>query len=302
MLDFLDDQLTKEELIKMVDQASVWSAILGFIPKGTFRSPFRSDPKPGCKLDWYDGKLLFVDWSRGVYLDCIEAYKLLNPHKKWYEISRDLRKHILYNKSVQVEREKEFKVKYSEWKTNHKEYWYQRGVTSFQLNRPSTLVRPLKGFEFEKKQVDFFDLCYGYHFEGRVKAYFPQEQPINLKFLGNQKRNDVWHLRRGSKTLLISKAHKDLLVLENLCEFDLTHVQGERLFPTQNKMDMWSIEYDLIYILFDNDPVGIEGANLLCNLLSTETRLIFTPTFKDIDEMAVHNFNQAKECLQTLIY
>lgn len=284
------EKWTKEKLLDHVDEMAVWTKILGYTPKigQKILSPFRSDSNASCVIVSYRGRIIFVDWARGVRYDVVSAYLLLHPSKKWTEVVDDLLSMAINTKPTYAEKKISslFPI-YREWNDKDKQFWSKRNIRKKQLDRQSTLVRPSTGFTYNNSETNHFSLSYVYHHNDKIKIYFPEDKPTGIKFLGNMNKDTLWLLDRESDVLLISKSHKDMLVLENICPFNLTHVQSETSLPSQTIIDQWSIKYKKIFIFFDNDETGVLNAQKLCEKIDGHVRTIMLQDFKDIDEMIV---------------
>lgn len=295
---------TREQLLNSINQIDVWGMILGHkVELGQYiLNPLRSDFNAGsCYLSEWKGKIVLTDWANFKYsgYDCISAYIELNPHKKWQEITIDLLKCGSYQNYIPlIQRRKktlDLKPIYKDWTEQELEWWLQRGVTKEQMNRKETLIRPIKGYLHKKEgkemTVYLSEPAYCYHHKGRYKFYFPTRK--ENRFLGNQGRDDIWFLEKAeTKILLISKCHKDLLCLENLVPYSLTHVQGENYgHPTDLQVYEWEVKFEQIYILFDGDNSGIEGMKRLKNRFvyaSCDYFWITEPGIKDVCDMRLH--------------
>lgn len=299
------ERWTKEKLLDHIDEMAVWTKILGYSPKLGHKilSPFRSDSKPSCVIVSYGGRIVFIDWARGVRYDAVSAYILLHPGKVWLEVVDDLLSMAISTKPVYAEKKVNslFPI-YRDWDDRDKVFWTKRNIRKKQLDRHTTLVRPSSGFTYGGGETNHFSLSYAYHHHDKVKIYFPEDRPTGSKFLGNMNRDTLWMLQRDSDVLLVSKSHKDMLVLENICPFDLTHVQSETSLPSQNIIDRWSINYKKIFIFFDNDEAGVANAQKLCEKINGHVRTIMLQDFKDIDEMVVKtNIQTATKAFKSLI-
>lgn len=244
-------------------------------------NPLRQDTNAGsCYLSEYEGKIVLTDWASYKYSgrDCIAAYMELNPFKAWSEVIYELLQVGSYSNYVPavVKRKKTLDLKpiYKEWTPEEEQWWLKQGITREQMDRPETLVRPVKGYihtkEGKEMKVYLSEPAYCYHCGGKYKFYFPTRK--EGRFLGNQNRDCVWEIDRGSKTLLVAKCQKDMLTLENLVPFNLTHVQGENYgHPGDMTIYEWEVKYDKIILFFDGDESGISGMKRL------QQRFLYTP-------------------------
>lgn len=297
----------RQDLINTIDQLSIWQSIVGYVKLGDMLlNPLRQDNHLGsCFLKEHNGRIVLSDWASKKHsgIDCIGAYMMLNPTKKWDQVCEDL---LLLSRKLPtssyisipgIEKPKEKVISqffpiYRNWEIRDKNYWKSRSVNLAQLERPDTLVRPISGYTQLKGgksfEMHFNELAYCYHHNNKVKFYFPDRK--SFRFLGDATCNDIWHLERD-KTLIISKSHKDMLVWENVTEHSLTHVQGEEfVHPDDLTIFNWELKYDRFIIVFDNDNAGREGAERLSKKFLYKTPEIYTiihPDIKDIDDLVV---------------
>lgn len=295
----------KKWLLNHIDQQVVWSSIIGYNVElnKLILNPLRNDKSLGSCLITIDSQGIYnlVDYadSRTNGFDCISAYRYLYPHKSWNEVCYNLLNigQIIPTsayKSVPGLIKKKQEVTlipiYRDWSQQDLDWWYKRGVTIDQLNREETLVKPIKGYiqtkENKQSEVHFNEQCYCYHHQDKVKFYFPNRK--NYRFLGNMTKNDVWFLNRNSDTLFICKSHKDLLVIENICDFSLSLVQSETNYPSSDKFYEWECFYKQVIICMDNDQTGRNIAQEIkkqflyipCKIIEIEPET----KYKDFDE------------------
>lgn len=295
----------RTELLNLIDQIKVWHSIVGHCHLEEFiLNPLRTDNHRGsCSLVEYNGKIVLQDWASRQYSgqDCIAAYCLLNPQFSWEQVCYNLieisQKGSLPSSYVipglalkPKEKTTQLIPIYRDWLIKDKKYWGQYGITKDQLTR-NGLVEPICGYtqikETKKSEHHFDELAYCYHYDERVKFYFPNR--VDFRFLGNINRNDNYHIKRGSDTLLITKSLKDTLVFENLVDYDITHVQSENSDPDGHVILNWEIGYKHQIIVFDNDKSGLEGMQRLATkFLYTEPQLFWINPelgLKDISDM-----------------
>ena len=264
------------ELIDLIDQAKVWYGLIGVSSlSARFRSPFRHDPHPGCKLYKKDGKIKFADISRGIKYDIIDAYKLLHPQATWQEVCDGIL--ALNGNSLSTRQQIEMGIikepksvltpdviTWTDWGLG---YWAARGVTEWDLNEPSTLTQEISGYTITGKdnqgnayQRSYKKQGFVYWANGKPKFYFPLAEKKD-KFKGSLQNNDCWLYVRDwdplsgtPATLLISKSHKDLHVWKHFVKASLMAVTAEKVFPDREwlltnvrmKFDRWTELYSML--------------------------------------------------------
>lgn len=301
-LEWLEYQ-NHNQLLNKIDQSKIWEYILGhsFKLNEFVLNPLRIDNNIGsCYLTQKDNKIILIDWAAKQFngLDCIAAYMIKYP-KKWTDVCIDLLKIGEIQSSVSYMAipglKKSESVIYPfkrEWQSRDKNFWTKRDVSKEQLERKETLTFPIKGYLQEKDgskiESHFHDLAYAYECNGRYKLYFPERK--TYRFLGDQKRHDIWFLNRNHSTLLVCKSQKEMLIWENLVNWNLTHIQGESFSPLDTALIyQWEVGHEKIIFNFDNDRVGIQTAKLFSeNIMFKESSYFYIDPntgFKDIDEM-----------------
>lgn len=313
----------KQWLLSQIDQERVWSNILGYSFKigQWILNPLRTDKHLGsCSIIWSNknDNLILMDYAdkRTSGFDCITAYQYLYPQKKWDEVCSDLLNIAqsfptsAYKILPGIIKEKisEFTPFYRDWTQEDIDWWDLRGVVLEQLNRDVTLTKPVKGYFHKKEgketQVHFNEQCYCYHHQDKVKFYFPNRK--NFRFIGNISKEDIWYLNKGSDILFISKSNKDLLVLDNLLDVNLTMIQSETNYPSSDKFYEWECSHKEVYVLMDNDNPGRQIAQeIKKQFLYIPCKIIeINPLTKckDIDEYYVkHGFNETFDYLNYLL-
>jgi hypothetical protein len=285
------------ELIGLLDQERVWRSLLGSFQLDKYiLNPLRNDRHVGsCKLVEKDGIIKLMDYAAKEYsgLDCIAFYMKQNPTIKWNEVCINL----LSNNSLPVssyrvfpgivKEEVKFTPFYKQWDQRDIDFWALRGLE----HNPK--INPVSGYIQQngdrKREIHTSEQVYAYECNGRFKFYYPNRE--SFRFIGNMQRNDLWH-KKGNSTLLITKSHKDFLVLEDMVPYSLTHIQGENWgHPDGHILLEWELLYDTILVWFDGDIPGIEGANRLASRFAYKKPFIFfiDPKYevKDIDQFRV---------------
>lgn len=294
-------------LLNNIDQKKVWDSIVSFEVGKPILNPLRNDKNLGsCSIQLdKQGRLNLVDYAdkRTNGFDCISAYRYLHPHKSWDEVCYDL---LNIGKAlptsaykvipgIKKKEEVKFTPLYRDWLQSDLDWWFKRGIFKSQLERDITLTKPVKGYiqtkENKQSEVHFNEMCYCYHHQDKVKFYFPERK--QWRFLGNMGKDDVWFLNRNSDVLFICKSHKDLMVIENLCDFNLTMIQSETNYPEKDKFFEWECNHKQIFVCTDNDETGRKIAQEIqkqflyipCEIIEIEPET----KIKDFDEYFVQN-------------
>jgi hypothetical protein len=263
-------------------------------------NPMRSDKSPGCKFFQVSGTVLFVDHSTKVtynigtaaaelygcsYAEALQRlYLKVGVSKRTYELREDIRCKI--------------EVVSKPYSKRFLEYWEKLGVKEWQLKREKTEVVEVESFKIKWESSKTYypnDLVFCYKGKEGAKLYFPfRKKP---RFKSSLKENDVWEIRKNPDWWVITKSHKDVLVLESILEgtpyedFSITHVQSEGSCP---KNKDWKNATRLITLL-DNDGAGRKASDKLKEeYLNAELRFLISD--KDISDLInLVGYEKAKE-------
>lgn len=297
-----------------IDQEWAWSQLVGrSISVGKrfkYCSPLRSDSKPGVWFEWSEDRLLIVDFAdkSNSGITCVTAWsriKGIHWKKALQEIYEKQGVRVIKRVEIKEVKKESKEIQITPcWDKEHKDYWKKRGLT-----KPENVFGVCAFTIISEKSTRTYmcdTLCFAYLCNTKYKLYFPFEKKTK-KFLGNQTKNDLWLFNKDSKILIVSKSHKDALVIQDNCDYDVTHVQGENFgHPDKCVTNQWIEKYDKIFIWMDADRAGKEGANRLQKHIESEkVFLIFTPEeleCKDADDIVVkHGRQKLKETIKKLI-
>jgi hypothetical protein len=272
----------------------VFLTFLGYDPiiGKRFKSPFRTDTKPGCRFEYKGDKLYFVDnagYKGKIFFDCIETVRALNPQLSYVDVLNLIRKKvglkhvkIPYKERIIYNYEPIIKFKYSPWNINN--YFTDRyGIIPEYLNKQpyynadkywtnSKLDRSLKSNKYGFP-------CIAYYFEDtdHTKLYLPNARDNEVKWYSTCNNNDIfgWHrvfeyMVNGGDLYLLSGA-KDEMILNYELGLNTLAFQSETFPSDLNKLDKFIpikfIEllqyFDNLYIWLDNDDKGIQSSEIL---------------------------------------
>lgn len=274
-------RLTHQEVLDRVDQLSVWGQMIGVYQLNrNFCSPFRDDKKPRVRLVLNKGRVMFSDFGGGVFMDCIEGYRLFRSQATYGEALEAVLRMGgtgAGGRGTTVSQVKSGKIKETKWVESYKivpfgkeglDFWAKRGLNESDLGMDGMKVHEIRGYRTSNKsEAKSFDReCFGfvYEIEGKFKRYCPGKEGYE-KFGGSVNRDSFWHLKRGSDTLLITKSNKDMLVWVKYSRSDLCAFGSESTHPTDEKLKELTKGYNKVTICFDPDPAGFKAAQNLQN-------------------------------------
>ena len=286
--------MSPSELIQVVDQQRIWGFLVGHERVGDrFLRPSWSgtDKSPDCRLGIKGNKIRYYDPSKGHNFDILDCYKLVYPNDSWQEtVERVLAWNgsaissvNLINSGQLFEPRFVLVPKVIDWSEWGIAYWQKMGVDYKILSHPKILTKEICGYEISGTSDvgDYYSSQFArgfvYYCNGKVKVYLP-EAPKGKRFKGRCKPEDCWLVDRSpyrkgkglsdTKTLLVSKSCKDMLVWLQFVSCDLMAVSAEMVFPDSNwLLTNVRMKYQRVIVVFDSDETGISGANKLANSL-----------------------------------
>ena len=299
---------TYNDALRQVDQLTVWRDILGYVGIGQLVSnPFRNDSNPGCFLREYNGVIFFMDFAQPEFnsYTCIHAVAHFKQVSLATAASYIIAKYryglhvsLTSNNIVQIVKTTNVKntnksISYKAYINDEglpiyiprdKLYWSIRGVSADQLRKHH--VFSVEYLYIGDDIIHTNKPTYAYTFpeSNHVKIYSPFD--TKHKWLGTATKDDIWYSNDFplSEIAIITKSLKDLMVIENIVDYDVYAFQNEGVIPKQ--LDFIAKHYKKVYVLYDNDTPGIKASNQLKQLYSNFEQ-IFIPlnsNCKDADE------------------
>lgn len=199
----------------------------------------------------------------------------------------------LQSKKQQIQFKKRTKSKLQvscrNWKKYDIEFWWKYGIYFNTLKKFN--VFPIKYIFTENNQFPTSKYAYGY-LEYKDKKYsWKTYQPYNKKgkkFLTNHNysvHQGYTNLPPTGDILIITKSLKDIMSIYDIMGIPSIAVQAETVKIKQSVIKEYKKRFKHIYILFDNDPVGIINAISYKKLYNID--IIFTPNnkLKDFSDM-----------------
>lgn len=287
-----------------------------------FRSPFRKDKNPTCNFKYFNGKLLFRDWSESKSLDCFDIVQRV--YNCDYEQCLQIIAKSFSIKSIDLSTTKQINDVYinrfddSKEKSNKEHFT----VESF-INFQNPHFKYLSSFGITKKQIDKFkvvciykiyknkklfytankfDPCIGY-FMGhaknsqRWKFYFYNRNRV--RFMSNTNRIQGWvQLPKNDDLLIITKSLKDVMFLDT---FGISAIAppSENFIFYKEVIDSLKLRFDKIVVMYDNDRVGMEYAEKLYN--DYQIPYIITPEKDITDTYKIRGKNETKNFIENNI-
>lgn len=318
--------ISKEDILTKTTEASILQYYLGIksIPI-VMNSPFREDKKPSFGIYTKDGsKIYFKDFANG---ESGDSFTLLS--KLWglsfrdtlIKIYNDIPRFsvVAYvnkstNKGIYISSDSELKCKIREWNKDDLDYWNSYGISKEWLEYADVYPISHKIIIKDGKKYTYAADKYAYAYvekkEGKVtlKIY----QPFNKKGYKWSNKHDSSVISLWTKVpsygdiICICSSLKDALCLWANTGIPSIAVQGEGYSISQTAINELKNRYKSVYILFDNDPPGIEDGLKLSSI--TGFTNIVLPRYeeysnpKDISDLykAINDKKKFKELMLNL--
>jgi lipopolysaccharide biosynthesis glycosyltransferase len=287
-----EKSLSKENILKRLDSYQLFKAYCpGFKKIGVgFSSEFRKDNDPSCYIIVWEGDLLYKDFGDTSYriFDYI-ARKFNTDYQGALKIvNRDFNLQLGHNSTLcqtslvipekldesldKYERKPTvIDIKERPWTKLDKQYWAQYSIPLKLLEYHN--IKSISNYRIssQKKDKAYYGLnqfMIGYSIdyywnEGvfRRKLYFPQVKGKG-RFISNVDTTIVqgWTLLpQRSRILFVTKSYKDILIF-NLLGYWAIAPNNEGAYIPEPVMDKLKRRFDNIFVWFDNDEGGINGA------------------------------------------
>ena len=272
-----------------------------------YKNPFRSDKHATCFFKWSQGgNLYFVDYAtEKIYYNCIDVAQMRTSYEYpdvLYKIESDFQlqnfsledrlrlktevKTLKTTKPAEV-KPASIKVKLTKFTEKDEKYWAQFGVT------PSIL----KFFDIRRVEKAWiadniwyvnndFDPCYRYKEKEHFKLYRPfadKKIKFRTNFFGGVLEGYTQLPHKGT-TLIITKGTKDVMTLHSL-GINAVAVRSETTPISENAYELLKARFDNIYVWFDADRAGKEGAEKISEMYGIPVLYHHASLGKDISDI-----------------
>jgi hypothetical protein len=272
----IENNLNKEDLLKLVSQESIMKYYLGYEinTKDKFINPLRSgDTRKGCFFLYSSsGVLYFMDYANTkTHLNCfdvasmatgVEFPKIIN------RIHSDLEKQLkfVYNREIITAQKKECDIKVTliPFADQDIQYWSQY------VKSESETLRLLKFFNIRKcervwinneiwKVTKESEPIYRYRQKDKIKIYRPfskKEDKFRNNYYGGLL--DGWEQLPSCGTVcFIQKAMKESFSMYSY-GFSSVGVRGEGIMISENALNLLKMRFKYVIPYMDNDKLGKE--------------------------------------------
>lgn len=260
--------------------------------------PYRIDKKPSLGLQFYQGRIVYKDFStneKGGLLSLIKKITGKNTGDICKDldcnISNDIIK-INNNTSIQIQnsinKQNVIQIRRRDINSDDIYYWQSYGVDANILEKYG--VYPIDYYWVNKYRFKSDKLAYAYRVVINRNVYYKIYQPYNQnhKWTNNYPKDTISlekYISKTNKPIIICSSVKDALCLKcNINGLDVCALQGEGYNIPQFFLDKYKNRK--IFILFDNDKAGINYSNKLSQ--KTNIPYVEIPQFdggKDISDL-----------------
>lgn len=244
-----------------------------------YKNPFRDDTNASCVFRWSSsGNLYFVDYAtEKVYYSAIDVAILRTGYEfpeVLYKIESDFQLTSLNledRKKLELEtkdmvapevKPANIKLKLAKFTKKDYEYWAQFNISPLLL----------KFYDIRKVEKAWianeiwylnneFDPCYRYKEKDKFKLYRPfanKKNKFRSSYFGGILEGYTQLPHKGKK-LIITKGLKDCMTLMSI-GINAVAVRSENTPMSENAYELLKNRFDNLYIWFDADEAGINGA------------------------------------------
>lgn len=318
-------ELTIATILGKVSQWDLWRYYLpGAKIGGSFKSPLRKDESPSASLFIASsGDILLKDFRLGTFniWTFLQTRYHLTFHEVLMAINNDFNLHlvakptftnptmeifgIVTNEKLETNNEvTNIQIKKRNWNEVDCKYWGQYGLDLDYLTEKKVI--PLDNFWVNGKLIYWYSAvnpAYSYEFgKGKRKIYMPLSK--KFRFLTNAGEyiiQGIDDIPQSSNTLIITKAYKDVLLLDNLGYHAIAPQSESTGIPVNLTLDLLT-RFRKIYLLYDNDETGRKYSNKICGLHPLIPIFVPEPTKDITDYRKIYGSNATQELIKTMLY
>lgn len=272
------------DIISQIDEASLARFYLSMDIGKKYKSFFRKDPNPSASLYYSSGnRLRYNDFRNNLSLpEVLQQVLNLSYNDLLKRISLDFNlediqiDHTFKKKYISANLYKEtdndvktlIKIKKRPFELYDLEYWNQFGITLEWLNKAN--ITPLEYFWIINKKGEFLfkanKLSYSYNYYWYKKVFLRkiyQPEGKNDKWYSNINQTIVQNyknLPKQDKNLIVTSSYKDVGTIECNTKIPSIAPNNELSFLPPKIIHKLNDRFENIYVLFDQDPAGHEGA------------------------------------------
>lgn len=295
-------QLSKswEQILLEQDEINILGKYLPEVKKlpCLIQCPYRIDKKPSLGLQFYQGRIVYKDFSTNEKGGLLSLLKKITG-KNVNDICKDLDNcnvnniiKINNNTSIQIQnltnKQNVIQIRRRDINDNDIYYWQSYGVNVNVLEKHG--IYPIDYYWVNQYRFKSDKLAYAYRVVINRKVYYKIYQPLSEehKWTNNYPKDTISlerYISKTNKPIIICSSIKDALCLKcNINGLDVCALQGEGYNIPQSFFDKYKNRK--VFILFDNDKAGIKYSKTLSQ--KTNIPYIEIPKFdggKDISDL-----------------
>lgn len=279
-------QITKEQILDVLSEEQLFKHYCKNFEKidVSFKSEFRDEDKPSCRVTDLGGYLLYKDFGSSdpgtniwgylkkkygcSYSDTFDLVAadfglksgVVNTLSS-VDSTTDLRRIESHKRTI-------IKIKVRPWMLNDKNYWYEKyGIGKELLEEYG--VRPVSHFWINDNifYATESSYCYDYYYhEGRLlrKIYQPLSKYKWYSNIDNTVVQGIANIPKVNDLLIITKSLKDVICLRLLGYYAVAPNNEVSWIPN-TVWNKFRERYKQIFIFFDNDTTGTMNAQIFSN-------------------------------------
>lgn len=267
-------------------------------PAVSLKAPYRKDVKPSLGLQYYNGRVLYKDFSTGesgTIVALLSKTWGLSEQETIYKIIHSINSdkvHIEKGHSVNTSNKivySNIKIISKEWSTEDLNYWNQYGITKKWLKFADII--PILYFYINGFPHKADTLAYAYRFYDGKNFRYKIYQPLNTKnkWYGNYD-NTIINLSNklqkvDTSNIILCSSLKDALCTWATTKVPCISLQSECMKIPDVCKDILT-RFKHAYILYDNDTTGLKQGEKLAK--ENDLINIIIPKFeggKDISDL-----------------
>lgn len=307
-------QLSKswEQILSEQGEINILSKYLPEIKKlpCLIQCPYRIDKKPSLGLQFYQGRIIYKDFSTNEKGGLLSLLKKITG-KNTGDICKDLDNcnisndiiRINNNTPIQIQnsinKQNVIQIRRRDINDNDIHYWQSYGVNTNILEKHG--VYPIDYYWINQYRFKSDKLAYAYRVVINGNVYYKIYQPLSKehKWVNNYPRDTISlekYISNTEKPIIMCSSIKDALCLKcNINGLDVCALQGEGYNIPQSFLDKYKNRK--IFILFDNDKAGINYSLKLSE--STQIPNIIIPEFQGGKDISDYYLCYGKDQFQT---
>jgi hypothetical protein len=277
--------VTKEQILELVSEDELFRKYSpNFVKQDEFfKSEFRKEVNPSCKITDFGGFLLYKDFGspdKGVN---IWGYIMRKYHVSYRDaldivasdfglVNKVNQSHVIQTSGESLEKSLGkrtiLQIKRRNWLIKDKNYWYENyGINKDLLEDFN--VHPITDYWVNSIHCHSADRSYSYDYyyhNGRLlrKIYQPLSKTKWISNIDNTVVQGIANIPKHHELLIITKSLKDIMCLRNMGYYSVAP-NNEASWIPELVWQKFLGRYKQMVIFFDNDDAGVSNAQRFSN-------------------------------------